>query len=104
MKVYGIFDVKVSEYLPPFYANTHGQALRLFTDHTNDPSTPIYRHPEDYRLFHLAEFDQATGAFISRDKPEHLGDAADVKDKTAPPQLDITDAINRKIAQNKRTA
>lgn len=99
MKTYGIFDIKTARYLPPFYAVTHGHAIRMFTDHTNERGTPLNLHPEDYQLFHLGDFNDELGVFENRPRPEPLAQAIEVINKQAPAQLDITDAINRKLGK-----
>jgi len=103
-KIYSIYDVKVGLYMQPFPAHTHGMALRMFSDHVNDPNTITHKHPADFALFHLADFDESEGRYQNRDKPEHLAQATDFLEVTkAPPtQLDITDAINRAKKGNAR--
>lgn len=62
LNMFAVFDVKSDAYLTPFFFPTRGQAVRAFKDLANDPNTTIGRHPEDYKLVHLAEYDDSTGA------------------------------------------
>lgn len=72
VKVYSIFDVKVGAYNQPFFAQSDGAAVRMFTDTVNGPVDPktgmknhIAAHPEDYRLDRLGTFDDEFGALVS---------------------------------------
>lgn len=57
---FAIFDVKAGVYSPPFFARSAAEGTRLFWDLVNDPQTPFQKHPDDYRLFKIGIFDQAT--------------------------------------------
>lgn len=60
-----VYDSKVSAYAPPFPAKTRGEAIRIFSDAVRDPSTLLSKHPEDYRLFLLGEFDDNSGHIVN---------------------------------------
>ncbi len=75
--VFGIFDVKAKCYSPPFFMSHNGQAIRFLQDLCSNVEAPIAKHPEDYILYSLAEFDNETGKFISKSNPEHLAKAID---------------------------
>jgi len=59
--MFAIFDVKTGAYMLPFFQVTRGQAMRSLADSMGDKDNPVGRHPEDYRLFQLAEFDDESG-------------------------------------------
>jgi len=63
-RVYTVYDSKAEAYLAPFYFQTNGQSLRAFTDACNDPNHAFYKHPSDYTLFFLGEYDDGTATFI----------------------------------------
>jgi hypothetical protein len=63
-QIYSIHDSKAEAFLPPFFLNNKHLAIRAFTDGINDPNTSLYKHPEDYSLFHLGEFDDDTGSIV----------------------------------------
>jgi len=58
-KIFAIYDEKSEAYLQPFFLDTIGQAIRAVVDTLNDPDHNFARHPSDYTLFHLGEFDNA---------------------------------------------
>ena len=62
--VFSIFDVKADAYRNLFTMNTKAQAIRSFSDLAHDESTDVGKHPEDYRLVKLGEFDESSGALV----------------------------------------
>lgn len=74
-KVFAIHDVKAGAYLQPFFAMSRGTAIRAFSDHARDASTPVGQHPEDYTLFELGTFDDHDAHFDLLDIAEPLGKA-----------------------------
>ena len=65
-KVFAIYDVKAEGYKPAWTMNTVGEAERSFMDACQGHDTDLGRHPEDYQLYCVGEFDQYEGAL----KPE----------------------------------
>lgn len=68
-KVFSVYDEASGAYLPPFHLNTVGQAVRAITDCVNDQNHEFGRHPSDYTLFQLGEYDDTTGIFTNEKKP-----------------------------------
>jgi len=60
-QIMSIYDSKVDAFLPPFYAQTKGQALRMFQDAVNQDGHTFNKHAADYTLFHIGSFDDETG-------------------------------------------
>lgn len=81
LNIYAIRDVKISAFSQPFYSQTHGSALRAFSDHVNDNGSAANKHPEDYELYHLGDFDDQVG-IINGQTPVHIGNALEYKEKT----------------------
>lgn len=73
MKVFSVFDVKAGSYMQPFFMQATGMAVRAFTDLLHDESTVFGKHPEDYTLFAIAEWDDQKGLFTSYDNHLNLG-------------------------------
>lgn len=61
LKVYTVYDVKAEAFLNPLYFQTRGQAIRAFSDTARDSSSMIGKHPHDYTLFEIGEYDQLKG-------------------------------------------
>jgi len=67
LKCFVIYDDKAKAYLPPFFAPQIGQAVRSISDGINDPQSEFGKHPEDYSLFLLGEFDVLSGSFVNEE-------------------------------------
>lgn len=78
--IYAIRDNQVEAFSQPFYSPTHGSALRAFSDHVNEKGTPANKHPSDYDLFHLGEFDDQVGT-IKPIAPARIGRATEYLNK-----------------------
>lgn len=75
LKVYALIDLKAGNYGTPFFCASNGLAIRMFSDLVRDPKTTLSRHPDDFQLFCLGEFDDNSGELISLNKPEYLSKA-----------------------------
>ena len=73
MKIFSIFDDKTKVYSKPFYDLTIGAAIRNFADASNDPNTHLSKHPGDFSLFLLGEFDDETGELFDKQPYQNLG-------------------------------
>lgn len=71
-KIFTIYDEKAKAYLPPFHLPESGQAIRSFKDCINSPDHQFGKNPEDYTLFTLGHFNDAT-ASINEHAPKSLG-------------------------------
>lgn len=61
VKMFSVLDVKADLYASPFCFGAVGQAVRAFSDLVQDPNTMPGRHPEDYKLVQIGEFDDVSG-------------------------------------------
>lgn len=74
LNAYTLYDCKALTYSPPFYATAHGQAVRLTMDLANDLQTTVGRHPADFSLFCVGQWNDATGGLLPADNREHISD------------------------------
>lgn len=58
---FAVYDEKASAFLPPFFMSTRGQAVRAFMDECRRPESAFAAHLEDYTLFGIGTYDQASG-------------------------------------------
>ena len=75
LNAYSIYDRKTLAYHTPFFSVTDGAAIRSFTDLANDSNTNIGRHPADYVLFCVGEYEDQVGALIPISPLRHVIDA-----------------------------
>lgn len=78
-RLFSIYDSKAECYLPPFHFKSRGEAIRSFSDTANDPKSQLCRHPEDFTLFALGEYDDSDATFTTLKTPEPLGKALEFK-------------------------
>lgn len=79
LKVLACFDSKAGVFSVPFFLTTVSLGLRAFSDAANIPDHAINKHPEDYSLFLLGEWNDENGAFIALPEPKSLGNALNFK-------------------------
>lgn len=72
MKVFGIYDSKVGAYLPPFMMKSIGEAERALTSHVNDPEHNFSKYAEDFTLFELGSWDDATAKYSLLNTPHSV--------------------------------
>lgn len=75
LRCYSVFDRKALQYFPPFHSSTDGAAVRSFGDLANDPATNVGRHPNDFVLFYVGEYDDQKGAMLPVSPLVHVADA-----------------------------
>jgi hypothetical protein len=59
--LFAVRDTKADAFMSPFTMRTTAEAIRAFTQSVNDPSTQLYKTPEDFILYELADYNEATG-------------------------------------------
>lgn len=73
LKMFAVYDSKVGAYMAPFFMSSTGQALRAFIDTASDKETQVGKHPEDFTLFELGEYDDSCAVIHSLDTPKSIG-------------------------------
>lgn len=71
-KVVAVKDRMVDAFMRPFTAPALGIAIRSFQDEVNRKDSEMNKHPEDYDLFHLADWDDETGEFTNLGMPAQI--------------------------------
>lgn len=84
IKIFTIYDIKAQSYLPPFYMQSTGQAMRAFEDTVNDETTQFSKHPEDFVIFEVGSFDDQTCTFDLQKTPITLAKAIELIIKPEP--------------------
>lgn len=82
MKVFTVFDSKIGAYMQPFFMPTFGAAIRAWIDTVNQPDTQFAKHPADFTLFEIGEFDEETGKFSNAVTPISHGTALEHQAKS----------------------
>lgn len=97
VKVFSLYDSKAKNFGPPFYMQTRGMAVRALSDLVQDNNSMVARHPEDFVLYQVGEYDDATAEFINKNPHELISMASDFK-KTNPIQEPTADTILKAVS------
>lgn len=64
MNLYSVFDKRAQQFQTPFALPAHAHALRSLTAEVRrvDPGNMLNLYPEDFALYHIAEFDPENGS------------------------------------------
>lgn len=83
MKLYvcAVRDRAVDAFGVPFFCKAVGEAARSFDDEVNRAESVFYSHPDDYDLYLLGTYDDATGA-MDCNSPSMLSVGKSVSRKT----------------------
>ena len=71
MFLYTVFDTSSGIHDRPFCAFSDQAAMRSFGDIATDPGHPVGKHPEDFSLFRIGDFDDNKG-MLKGEAPECL--------------------------------
>lgn len=82
MKLYiaTVHDVKTGVYHKPQFLINQAHAVRIFGDlvnNSNNDNNEISKHPEDYTLFHIGDWDDNTAKIKLLKSPKSLGNGID---------------------------
>lgn len=74
--VFGLRDIKASAFVSYFPAVSRAVAVRLLADSVEAKEGICGKHPEDFQLFQLGEFDDQSGQFKNLNTPELVVEAS----------------------------
>lgn len=99
MFIYAVLDTKVGVFGQPFFQAADGAAIRDFSDAVKDGSNPNnmwHKHPEDFALYKLGEFDNLTGGVVGVTMLECLITASAISALKAP-ELSVADLDSKDL-------
>lgn len=76
MKIYAIRDNAIEAFGQPIFVRAQGQAIRSFIDECNNTESQLSKHPADYDLYYIGEYNDNTGE-ITPTTPERVARATD---------------------------
>ncbi|QCQ84877.1 nonstructural protein [Blackfly microvirus SF02] len=65
LKVFCLYDLKVGVFNTPFFMAHVGQAVRACMDLGRDRETMVGRHPADFALLEIGEYDDQNGMLVA---------------------------------------
>lgn len=75
IKIFSVLDTRAGHFLNPFSDTSSVQALRGFEQACGEPNSAFNRHPDDFALMELAEFEPSTGTLNVHAAPVNLASA-----------------------------
>lgn len=75
IRAYTVYDNKALTYSPPFFVSTDAAAVRMVQDLVDDTGTQVGRHPKDFSLFFVGEFDADSARLLAQQPLVHVVDA-----------------------------
>lgn len=81
-EVFAVYDSKADVFGPPILAPAVGAAKRSFVESCSDSSTALAKYPEDFALYHLGTYDDATGLMSSFVKADRVFAASEARQST----------------------
>lgn len=73
LKIFSLLDTKVQTFAAPFTMAHVGYAIRACAELGQDLNTTVGRHPADFMLFELGEFNDQTGSCMPHAVPINHG-------------------------------
>ena len=61
----------------PVPTRSEPEAIRMLADIAKDESTMIGQHPDDFTMFHIGYYDDATGTITPEDAPAKVATASE---------------------------
>lgn len=71
--VFSVYDSKAEMFNQPMFFKAIPEALRAFGDEAMRPDSAIHKHPDDYSIFCIGEFDVDTGLLTPLTPPKSYG-------------------------------
>lgn len=76
--IFTLRDKKAAAYSPIFVHPTIGLAEREISDLANNPESTLHKHPADYTLFAIGQYDDLEANLKSYDKPQFIAEVTDL--------------------------
>lgn len=75
LNAYSLYDRKALAYHAPFFAAQDGLAVRSLQALVNDPNSTVAQHPDDFVLYRVGAYDDASGQLLPATVLGHIIDA-----------------------------
>lgn len=79
LKISVAYDSKVEAFGQPQFTRSTGEAFRIWETVSNDGQSMMAKHPADYTLFEIGEYDDKTGQVEMYATHKNLGTALEAK-------------------------
>ena len=95
LKVYSVHDQAAEAFIQPFFMHNDGLAMRAFSDNVNSrEENNISKHPEQFALFQIGEFDDQKGVIESLQEPKCLATGMELRMDTTYTELEVKEILS----------
>lgn len=77
--VFSVYDSAAKAYIAPFVLPMVQMGHRVFWECANAPDHMFCKHPQDYSLYHVADFDDVSGVMTGFLEPLFMVSAKSLK-------------------------
>lgn len=70
--VVAVRDRAMDAFGQPFFVPSVGLAVRSFGDEINNPDGAMFKHPEDFDLYQIGEYEEETGRLVPLERPRQV--------------------------------
>lgn len=102
-KMFVIYDSKANAYMTPWFLHQDAMAQRAFSDCVNDQNHNFGKHPEDYTLFQIGQFDDQTAELNINEKPKTFGNGLTYIVQTKEQNDFFDETTNKLLEENRNT-
>lgn len=81
--MYAVRDAKANAFLSPNFFPSRGIAMREFGDAMVSEKSFMFKHPEDFSLWYLGEFNDQSGNVKTQPAPELICNGLDFSPQTS---------------------
>ena len=71
-KLFCVYDSQTTMFGPPILGINKGDVIRQFTVLVNDGQSQFSKHPMDFALFEIGDYDELTGAIVTLPAPVRI--------------------------------
>lgn len=75
LKIFSVFDSKVSAFMNPIFLRTTPEAIRAFSGAVSEKDSNFCKYPEDYTLFEVGSWDDQTAVIDLLSTPHPVAKA-----------------------------
>ncbi len=95
---FSVYDEKAECFGHPFFVSAIGIATRYFSEWTKDTRGMVGKHPEDFTLYHVGEWNDSEAKFANITAPKFIAKGTDYEKKPEMYSTEIAQIDREKTA------
>jgi len=78
MQIFTVYDKKMETYKNLMEFKNQAVMARDLAEIANNPESTLFKHPTDYEVYKVGEFNQQNGILTTKEKPEFITNITDL--------------------------